>query len=126
MNTLSWMVVIVLCLIVQGFVLHIAYRRRFAAYQAARLQFQEAMIDKLEQTKRLIGQLQSDLHAARLQAAPPVAIAPGAARDAYETRSALERLLVEATSLRSAEPLHGFADTQLSLQDTERATLVIR
>ena len=126
MNTLLWIVVVVLCLVLQGVVLHIGYRRRFAAHQAARLQYQQAMNGKLEQTKRQIGQLQSDLKAAkqrlkllgRNQAEPVQGNA--------EARQALERELDDATSLRSSLPLHGFADTQPSPQGAQNGSLLLR
>ena len=65
MNTFLWIAVVALCLVLQGMVLHVLYRRKFAAQQAARMQFQQTMNGKLEQTKRQIGQLQSELKATR-------------------------------------------------------------
>jgi len=130
MNTLSSIVVIVLCLVLQGIVLHIAYRRKFAAeqtiQQAARLHFQQAMNGKLEQTKRQIRQLQSDLKTARQQLQQHGTNDAASVRGDSEARQALERELDNATSLRSSLPLHGFADTQPAPQDPQNGTLLFR
>ena len=126
MNTLLWIVVIVLCLVVQGTALHLVYRRKLAVHQAARLQFQQAMNGKLEQTKRQIGQLQSDLKAVRQQLKQHSTSDVASMRINSIAREELERDLDDATSLRSALPLHGFAETQPSPQDVQRGSLLIR
>ena len=126
MNTLLWVVVIVLCLVLQGTVLHIVYRRKFAVQKAARLQFQQAMNGKLDQTKRQIGQLQSDLKTARQQLKQRGTSDAASMRNEHEARQTLERELDDATTLRSSLPLHGFADTQPMPQDTQNRSLLLR
>lgn len=126
MNTLLWIAVVVLCLVLQGIVLHLAYRRKFASHQAARLKIQQTLNGKLEQTKRQIGQLQSDLKTARQQLKLLGRNAAELVRDDSEARQALERELDDATSLRSSLPLHGFADTQPTPQDTQNGSLLLR
>ena len=114
-----------LCLVLQGIVLHLAYRRKFASHQAARLKIQQTLNGKLEQTKRQIGQLQSDLKMARQQL--KLLGRNGRVGAGHsEARQALERELDEATSLRRSLPLHGFADTQPTPQDTQNGSLLLR
>jgi len=107
-------------------VLHLAYRRKVASHQAARLKIQQTLNGKLEQTKRQIGQLQSDLKTARQQLKLLAKNEATLVRDDSEARQALERELDDATSLRSSLPLHGFADTQPSPQDAQSGSLLLR
>ena len=79
-----------------------------------------------KQTKRQIGQLQSDLKTARQQLKLLATNEATSVRDDSEARQALERELDDGTSVRSSLPLHGFADTQPTPQDTQNGSLLLR
>jgi hypothetical protein len=116
MTTPFWVLAIVLgaSLILQGFVLRIAHRRKAARQHARHLQAEQAMNGKIEQTKRQIGQLQSDLAAARRQIKQ---LGKGSVQpmpDLAAGRLALERELDDAPSSRPELPVNGFADTRPS------------
>ncbi len=106
-------------LILQGIVLRAAYRRKIAKQHAKHLQFQRAVNGQFEQTKRQIGQLQNELAAARLQL-------KRVGKSAAATRQALERELDAAEALRHHLPVNDFADTQPSLQITQRGSLLLQ
>ena len=128
MNTILWILAIVLgaSLVLQGIVLRNAYRRKLAMQQALQLQFQQEMNGRLEQTKRQIGQLQSDLAAARQQLKQLGKGDAALVRDSSPARQALERELDEATALRQSLPVDGFADTLPSPQDPKDKSLLLR
>jgi len=114
MNQLPWILVagLAIALVAQGLVLRRAHRRRMA-FQASVLQrSQLAMNNRLDKTRQQIGQLQSELSAARLQITRlgrQVATAPSRAA----VREKLERSLDDdAIATRGALPPDGFADTQ--------------
>jgi hypothetical protein len=123
MNTLVWVLVagLSLALVAQGLLMRASCRRKVAAAQARQSKSEEAANGRLEQTKRQVAKLQSDLAAARLQlkqlsrphpAAHAAAAAP-AAPAATPSREALERELDRAESSRAQQPAgDGFADTQ--------------
>jgi uncharacterized protein HemX len=106
MNASIWIFAIVLgaALVLQGVVLRTIHRRKVARQQARHLQFEQAMSGKIEQTKRQIGQLQSDLSAARRQLKQ---LDNGVARpqpDLAADRQALERELDDAPLSRQPLP----------------------
>jgi septal ring factor EnvC (AmiA/AmiB activator) len=128
MNTSIWIFAIVLgaALVLQGVVLRTIHRRKVARQQARHLQFEQAMSGKIEQTKRQIGQLQSDLSAARRQLKQ---LDKGVARplpDLAADRQALERQLDDAPLSRQPLPAHGFADTRPSPQVTQFGSLLFQ
>lgn len=102
------------CLILQGVVLHKAYRRKVTRQHTKHLQFQQAMNRQYEQAKRQIGQLQNDLAAARVRLKNSGKSAVAATQSRALARQALERDLDDATAARGALPVDGFADTQPS------------
>ena len=128
MNTILWTLAIGLgaVLILQGVALRIAYRRKVAILQARQLQTQNDMNGKLEQTKRHIGQLQSDLSAARQQLKQLGKKAASSTRVDAATRHALECELDDAMASEHARPVDGFADTQVSPQDTQHGSLLLQ
>lgn len=115
MNTILWSLVsgLAIALVLQGFLMRASYRRKAAALLARQSKFEEAANGRLEQTKRQVAKLQSDLAAARLQLrqlGKSHAVVPAAA----PAREALERELDDASSRESRTPGDGFADTQPS------------
>jgi hypothetical protein len=106
-------------LILQGVVLRIVYRRKVTKQHAKHLQFQQTINGQVEQTKRQIGQLQSDLAAARAQ------LKQGG-KSVAAPRQALDRELDDASGSRHQLPVNGFADTQPSPQVTEYGSLLLQ
>jgi uncharacterized protein HemX len=128
MNASIWIFAIVLgaALVLQGVVLRTIHRRKVARQQARHLQFEQAMSGKIEQTKRQIGQLQSDLSAARRQLKQ---LDNGVARpqpDLAADRQALERELDDAPLSRQPLPANGFADTRPAPQVTQFGSLLFQ
>lgn len=127
MNHLLWILVATLAaaLVAQGFVLRRAHRRQMA-FQASVLQrSQLAMNNRLDKTKRQIGQLQTELSAARLQIKRLDKQAAAAPSHAV-VREKLERSLDEddAATSRRRLPADGFADTQPA--DTCHGSLLLQ
>jgi len=120
-NLILWTLAIALgaSLILQGVVLRSVYRRRATRQHAKHLQFQQTMSGQVEQTKRQIGQLQSDLAAARAQL-------KRAGQSAAAPRQALDRELDDTSVSRRQLPVNGFADTQPSPQSTEYGSLLLQ
>jgi len=112
MNSTMWVLVVVfgVCLILQGIVLRIAHRRKAALQQAKHLQFQQTTSAQAEQTKRQIGQLQSDLANARRQRKESNQPSATAAKWS-STMQELESELDHAPDSQQL-PADGFADTQ--------------
>jgi predicted RNase H-like nuclease (RuvC/YqgF family) len=128
MTASFWVLAIVLgaFLILQGAVLRIVHRRKAARQHARYQQAEQAMNGKIEQTKRQIGQLQTDLAAARRQIKQ---LGKGHAQpvpDLAAERWALERELDDAPSSRHALPPNGFADTRPSPQVTQFGSLLFQ
>ena len=129
MSTFLWVLAIALgaCLILQGVGLRIAHRRQVALQRVKNQQFEQTMNGKLEQTKRQIGQLQSDLAAARgqlkqrgNQGAMPV-------QGSASARRTLEREFDDASESRHSVLVDGFADTQPAPQEfTQHGSLLLQ
>ena len=128
MNGLWWILALGLgaMLVLQGVGLRIVHRRRLAALRARHLQLQHDMGGKFEQTKRQLAQLQSDLSAARLQLARRGKVDAVPEHAGVAARRALERELDEATAARVSSPADGFADTQVSHQETRPGSLLLQ
>ena len=79
MSTLVWTLVIAVALIVQALVMRIAHRRALGRQQARHQQHQQTLNGQFEQTRKQIGQLQSDLATARreLRQLDVAAMTPG-------------------------------------------------
>ena len=120
-NLILWTLAIALgaSLILQGVVLRTVYRRRAIRQHAKHQQFQQTLSGQIEQTKRQIGQLQSDLAAARAQL-------KRAGQSAAAPRQVLDRELDDAPVPRRQLPVNGFADTQPSPQCTEYGSLLLQ
>lgn len=112
MNSTMWVLVVVfgVCLILQGIVLRIAHRRKAALQQAKHLQFQQTTSAQAEQTKRQIGQLQTDLANARRHRRESNKPSATAAKWS-STMQELDRELDSAPDSQQL-PADGFADTQ--------------
>jgi len=110
MNSTMWVLVVVfgVCLILQGIVLRIAHRRKAALQQAKHLQFQQTTSAQAEQTKRQIGQLQTDLANARRQRKELNQPSASAAK----WSSTMQELEREFAPDSQQLPADGFADTQ--------------
>jgi hypothetical protein len=128
MNTLLWTFTIVLGapFVLQGVVLRVVYRRKVAFQHARHRQLQQAMDDKLEKTKRQIGQLQNDLTAARQQIKQLGEISAASVQGSLPTRQVLERELDAASASRRSLPVDGFADTQTSAEVTLCGSLLFQ
>jgi uncharacterized protein HemX len=124
----GWALAIVLgaSLILQGVVLRAAYRRKAARRQARHLQFQQTMTRQADQAKRQIGQLQSDLAAARLQLKQVDGRNVASMQGRALAKQALERGLDDATVSRYSLPVDGFADTQPSSPRTHHGSLLLQ
>lgn len=129
MNTYLWILAIALgaCLILQGVVMRIAYRRQVALQRAKHLQFEQTMNGKLEQTKRQIGQLQGDLAAARGQLKLRGNQGASSVQGSASARRTLEREFDDASDSRHPVLVDGFADTQPAPQEfTRHASLLLQ
>lgn len=129
MSTFLWVLAIALgaCLILQGVVLRIAHRRRQALQQAKHLQFEQTMNGRLEQTKRQIGQLQSDLAAARGQLKQRGNHGATSVQGSASARRTLEREFDDASESRHSVFADGFADTQPAPQEfTQHGSLLLQ
>jgi hypothetical protein len=114
-------------LVVQAVVMRARYRRKLAGLQAGHMQAKRDADGRFEQARHQIGQLQTDLTAARQQlkqlgksATAPARVDPAAAR------RALERELDDAAADRHELPANGFADTQVAVQDTQHGSLLFQ
>lgn len=128
MSTLTWALAIALgaSLVLQGVALRIVHRRRVTTQQARYLQFQQIMNDKFEQTKRQIGQLQSDLAASRQQVKQLSKDRAASVQRSSPARQMLERKLDNEPRSRHSLPIDGFADTQPSSQVTQHGSLLLQ
>lgn len=132
---LPWILCAVLgALLVASFVLQrSASEKRLAALQAKHAQYQKEVNGKFDGMKRQVGQLQSELAAARqlLQEAQALVAAAAPPRvDPAAARQALQRELdagdgADSRSVRSRSGTDGFADTQVSVQDTDDSSLLL-
>jgi uncharacterized protein HemX len=129
MSTFLWVLAIALgaCLILQGVVLRLAYRRQAALQRAKHMQFEQTMNGKLEQTKRQIGQLQSDLAEARGQLKQRGNHGAISAQGSASARRTLEREFDDASESRHSVLVDGFADTQPAPQEfTQHGSLLLQ
>ena len=129
MSTFMWVLAIALgaCLILQGVVLRMAYRRQVALQRAKHLQFEQTMNGKLEQTKRQIGQLQSDLATARGQLKQRGNHGATASQGNASARRSMEREFDEASESRHSILVDGFAETQPAPQEfTQHGSLLLQ
>lgn len=132
MTLLPWILCAVLgALLVASFVLQrSASEKRLAALQAKHAQYQKEVNGKFDGMKRQVGQLQNELLAARqllqeaqelVAAAAPPRVDPAAARQAM-----LRELDAGDGTRRSRGSSNdGFADTQVSVQDTDDSDLLL-
>lgn len=128
MSTAFWILAIVLSasLVVQGVVLRIVHRRKLARQHARQLQLEQSLNSKIEQTKRQIGQLQTDLAAARRQIKQLGKTTVRPVPDLAADRQALERELDDAPVSRQPLPANGFADTRPAPQVTQFGSLLFQ
>ena len=128
MNALIWVPTIGLgaALLLQGFVLRAAHRRKEALLKAEQLQLQQSMDGKLERTKSQIGQLQIDLATARLQIKQLGKRSATSVRDSARARRELERELDKTTESHHSSGADGFADTQPSPEITQHGNLLLQ
>ncbi len=128
MGTAFWILAIVLSalLVLQGVVLRTVHRRKVARQHARQLQLEQATNSKIEQAKRQIGQLQTDLAAARRQIKQLVKTTVQPVPDLAADRQALERELDDAPFSRQPPPANGFADTRPAPQSTQFGSLLFQ
>ena len=104
-------VLLVALVALQWFITAAVHRRALTAQRARHAEHQQASIRILEQNKRQISQLQEELAKARFEIQRRrERIVPPAPR-AATAKEVLNQQLDEATALRPAMPVHGFADT---------------
>ena len=116
-------------LIVQGVMLRRAHHSRLATLQAKHAQYQREVNAKFESMKRQVSQLQNELNAARQllqQADEAAAMAAPVRIDPIAARRALELELDSGDRSPHARSGDGFADTQVSVHDTDDADLLLR
>ena len=104
-------VLLVALVALQWFITAAVHRRALAAQRARHSEHQQASIRILEQNKRQISQLQEELAKARfeIQRRRERIVPPGPR--AATAKEVLNQQLDEATALRPAMPVPGFADT---------------
>jgi ABC-type phosphate transport system auxiliary subunit len=114
-------------LLAQGLVLHVAHRRRLAKLQAHHQLLEQDANTRLEQAKQQVGQLQNELGTARVQLRQLGRPAAPSAQAALMARQALERELEQGT-LEHADAAggDGFADTEITLHDTQYGSLLLQ
>lgn len=102
------------------------HRARAGQLRARLAQVQRESEVRIEQSGRQIAQLQSELGAARLQlrqlAKKDLAPVP----DKAAARRALERELDQAADATNLAAVDGFADTQVSTDDTHHGSLLLQ
>jgi len=130
MNALVWTLVIAvvaISLVTQALVMRAAHRRGLARQQTRHQQNQQALKEQFEQTRKQIGQLQSDLATARREIRQLTKKSPAAPaqRDPAAARQAIEREIDAAASRREL-PTDGFAETQPSVEVTQYGSLLIQ
>ena len=129
MITFSWILAIALgaALVLQGVMLRIAHRRQVTTLRNKHLQFEQTFNSKLEQTKRQIGQLQTDLTAARGQLKQRGSNGATSAQGSPGARRTLEREFDDASESRHSVLIDGFADTQPAPQEfTQHGSLLLQ
>jgi uncharacterized protein HemX len=115
------------CLVLQGVVLRIVHRRQVARQRAKHHQLEQAMNGMLEQTKRQIGQLQSDLAAARVQLKQRGNHVATSVQGSASARRTLEREFDDASGSRHSVLVDGFAETQPAPQEyTQHGSLLLQ
>lgn len=107
----------------QGVLLRAAFRREIAKQNARHTQVQQTMVRHLEQAKRQIGHLQSEIAEARLRLKRSVRSDAGSTQRPSPARHALEREIDNASATRKFLPVDGFADTQPSPSVTQHGSL---
>jgi len=127
MSTLVWTLVIAVALVTQALVMRIVHRRALARQHGRHQQHQQTLNGQFEQTRKQIGQLQSDLATARreLRQLSRKTVAP-VQRDTAAARQSLEREIDAASATRRPLPADGFAETQPSLEVTQYGSLLIQ
>lgn len=131
MNALAWTLFIAVALVAlaaQALVMRAAHRRELARQQAKHQQHQQLVTGQVEQTRKQIGQLQSDLATARreLRQLTRKSTAAPAQRDQAAIKQSLEREIDAASASRPQLPPDGFADTQPTLGGTQYGSLLIQ
>ncbi len=129
MSTPFWILAIIVLatsLVLQGVALRVVHRRKAARLQARHQQLEQAMNGKIDQAKRQIGQLQTDLAAARRQIKQLGKGHAQPAPDLAAERQALERELDDTPFSRQPLPANGFADTRPSPQVTQFGSLLFQ
>jgi hypothetical protein len=126
MTQLMWILVagMAAALVVQGLVLRRVHRRQMAFQASVLHRSQLAMNNRLDKTKRQIGQLQTELSAARLQI-KRLDKQAAAVPSRVIVRETLERSLDDDAAIsRGRLPTDGFADTQPA--DTCQGSLLMQ
>ena len=132
MNSLVWTIVIAVVaaatLVTQALMMRAAHRRTLARQHAKYQQHQQTQASQVEQTRKQIAQLQSELATARrevrqLTKKSAVAVAP---RDQAAIKQSLEREIDAGSAARSALPKDGFAETQPQLSVTQYGSLLMQ
>lgn len=128
MNVALWILPVAIgaSLLAQGLVLRTAHRRRLAKLQAHHQLLQQDANTKLEQAKQQVGQLQNELGTARVQLRQLGKPAAPSAQAALMARQALERELEQGTLEHADAAGDGFADTELTLHDTQYGSLLLQ
>jgi septal ring factor EnvC (AmiA/AmiB activator) len=131
MNALVWtlaIAVIAVSLVSQALMMRAAHRRTLARQHTKHQQHQQTLKDQFEQTRKQIGQLQSELATARREIRQLTKKSPAAPaqRDPAAVKQALEREIDAASASRRQLPPDGFAETQPSLEVTQYGSLLIQ
>jgi hypothetical protein len=106
-------VLLVALVALQWFIAAAVHRRALTAQRARHAEHQQASIRILEQNKRQIGQLQEELARARfeIQRRRERSVQPAPRASTAAAKEILNQQLDEASALRPAMPVNGFADT---------------
>lgn len=131
MSTLAWTLFIAVtfaALLAHALVMRATHRRALARQLAKHQQQQQMAIGQVEQTRKQIAQLQSDLATARRELREmnkKGTVAP-VRPDTAAVRKTLEREFDEASHSERALPPDGFADTQPLLDAMEHDSLLMQ
>jgi len=132
MNPLVWTIVIAVAaaaaIVTQALMMRAANRRTLARQQAKHLQHQQTQASQVEQTRKQIAQLQSELATARreVRQLTKKSAAAAAPRDQAAIKQSLEREIDAGSAARSALPKDGFAETQPQLSVTQYGSLLMQ
>jgi predicted nucleic acid-binding Zn-ribbon protein len=115
-----------LLLVVQAVVLRKSHRNELSALQVRHTQYQREATGKFDTMKKQIAQLQSELAAARhLLHQADEAVAAAGRVDVQAARQAMERELAAGESALQSRHDDDFADTQVSMHDTDDSVVLL-